>query len=173
MAKAKKIAMPGVKRKSGFLYFVDKNGNVCCTIAKKFKSAKEKGKDIVAETKISKKPGCMYYLDKDGDVCEVRMSRNGAKKKKRAEKAKPDVKFIVYEQNGKMRLFRSKKLHLAEKGRNFEISEPTTANKQYGVWLTYEAKRSTRYKKTKKFVKLAKPAKNIRLVNKIPKKYNY
>ncbi|MBW3012913.1 hypothetical protein KY340_01790 [Candidatus Woesearchaeota archaeon] len=173
MAITKKIATIGIKREPGFLYFIDKNGNVCCTLAKKFKSQKEKGIDIVANAKISKKQGCMYYVDKDGDVCEVQMSRNGAKKKKRTEKAKADIKYIVYEQNGKMRLFRSKKLFLAENGRNFEISEPVIENKQYGVWLTYEAKRSTRYKKTKKFVKLAKPAKNIRLVNKIPKKYSY
>ena len=173
MVKAKKIATPGIKRESGFLYFIDKKGNVCCTMAKKFKTAKEKGTKVVSETKICKKPGCMYYVDKDGDVCEVHMSRNGAKKKKHTEKAKPHVKFIVYEQNGRMHLFRSKKLLLAEKGRNFTVSEPTTANKQYGVWLGYESKRTTRFKKTKKFVKLAKPAKNIRLVNKIPKKYSY
>jgi hypothetical protein len=37
--------------------------------------------------------------------------------------------------------------------------------------LSYEAKVSTQYAPTEKFVKLAEPANNVRLVNKVPRKY--
>ena len=79
MTSGKKISKVGVKRESGYLYFVDRNGDVSRAPMKK--SGKKGGKQKVASAGVRKRPGYMYYIDRDGDVCEVMMSRSGAKKK--------------------------------------------------------------------------------------------
>jgi hypothetical protein len=164
---AKIIAKTGVKRKKGFLYFVDKKGDISCVPMRN--SGVKGGVLKVTSVGISKKPNHMYFVDKNGNVCEVSMSRQGAKRKARSELAKPMIKHVVYtQQNG---LKRAKKILLAAKGRNFSIEKPVKNKGDYGVWISYEAKTSTQYRPTRKFVKLAEPAAKVRLVNKVPKKY--
>ena len=49
---AEVVAKCGVKKKSGFLYFIDKNGNVAC--AEMSRAGRKKGKakkSVVAKTK--------------------------------------------------------------------------------------------------------------------------
>ncbi|MBW2994834.1 hypothetical protein KY312_00630, partial [Candidatus Woesearchaeota archaeon] len=114
----------------------------------------------------------MYYVNKNGNVCEVCMSRAGAKSKSKSMLAKPSTRYLVYQQRKGQRIVnRSKKIMLASKCRNFSLSAPGKHSSEYGIVLSYEAKTSTQYRNTKKFVKLAGPAINIRLVNKVPKKY--
>ncbi|MBW3012431.1 hypothetical protein KY311_04550 [Candidatus Woesearchaeota archaeon] len=169
MAKTNVVANAGVTREKGFLYFVDKQGDV--SRAPMRNSGKKGGVQKVAKVGVKKKSGCMYFVDKSGNVCEVQMSRDGAKKK--AKLAKPSVKFVVYSQKkGNRVVNRSKKILLAEKGRNYNLALPNKKNGVYGVVLNYEAKVSTQYAQTAKFIKLAAPAVNVRLVNKVPKKYD-
>jgi len=72
---AKKVAKVGVKKKPGFLYFVDKKGNVACA---KMARGKKKGKakiETVAKVGIKKEKGYLYFIDKKGDISCAKMAR--------------------------------------------------------------------------------------------------
>ncbi|MFH1054085.1 MAG: hypothetical protein V1740_06725 [Candidatus Woesearchaeota archaeon] len=78
---AEKVAKVGVKKVSGYLYFVDKKGNVSRA---KMARGKKKGKakiEVVAKVGVSKKKGYLYFIDKSGDVSCAKMARGGKKKK--------------------------------------------------------------------------------------------
>lgn len=81
---AEKVAKVGVKKEEGYLYFVDKHGNVAR--AKMSRGGKKKGKakiEVVAKAGVKKKPGYLYFIDKHGDVSAAKMARGGRKKKRR------------------------------------------------------------------------------------------
>ncbi len=81
---AEKVAKVGVKKQSGYLYFVDKKGNVAR--AKMSRGGKKKGKakvEMVAKAGIKKKSGYLYFIDKSGDISAAKMARGGRKKKRR------------------------------------------------------------------------------------------
>jgi len=78
---AEKIAKIGVKREEGYLYFIDKNGDV--SKAKMARGGKKGGKPTkVAKAGVKKEKGYLYFLDKNGDVSRAKMVRRGSKKKK-------------------------------------------------------------------------------------------
>lgn len=79
---AKKVAKAGVKRAAGYLYFIDKKGNVARAKMARGKKKGGKGKiDVVAKTGIKKEKGFLYFLDKQGDVSCAKMARGKRKKK--------------------------------------------------------------------------------------------
>lgn len=81
---AERVAKVGVKKQDGYLYFVDKNGNVAR--AKMSRGGRKKGKakvEVVAKVGVKKKPGHLYFIDKHGDVSCAKMARGGRKKKRR------------------------------------------------------------------------------------------
>ncbi len=80
---AEKVTKVGVKRQEGYLYFLDKKGNVSRA---KMARGKKKGKgkiEVVAKVGVKKKPGFLYFVDKQGDVSCAKMVRGGRKKKRR------------------------------------------------------------------------------------------
>jgi len=79
---ATKIAKVGVKRQKGYLYFIDKKGDVSCA---KMARGKKKGGSPkkVAKVGIKKQKGYLYFVDKKGDVSCAKMVRGGRKRKKR------------------------------------------------------------------------------------------
>jgi len=79
---AEKIVKLGVKRAKGFLYYIDKQGDVSCAKMARGKS-KGGGPKKVAKCGIKRKEGYLYFLDKKGDVSCAKMKRGGKKKKKR------------------------------------------------------------------------------------------
>jgi len=80
---AKKVAKVGVKREAGFLYFVDKKGNVAkAKMARGRKKGKAKIK-VVAKVGVKKEKGYLYFVDKQGDVSCAKMVRGGKRKKKK------------------------------------------------------------------------------------------
>jgi len=81
---AEKVAKVGVKKQDGYLYFVDKRGDVAR--AKMSRGGRKKGKakvEVVAKVGVKKKPGHLYFVDKHGDVSCAKMARGGRKKKRR------------------------------------------------------------------------------------------
>ena len=82
---AQVVAKANVKKKAGFLYFIDKDGNVACAAMSRAGRTKGKAKkEVVAKTKIKKEAGFLYFIDKSGNVCKAKMARGRkAKKKKR------------------------------------------------------------------------------------------
>lgn len=169
---AKVVAKTGIVREPGYLYFVDKNGNVAR--AKASVGGKKGGgkTQVVEKVGVKKKKGCMYFIDKKGNVAEVSMNRKGGKKKPKSKLAKPTEKFVVYTVSGKSGdLYRSKKVLMPAAVRAIAVGKPSTVKDSYGVKVSYEAKVGNFYKKASKFVSLQKPASGIRVVNEVPKKY--
>lgn len=78
---AQKIVKLGVKREKGYLYYIDKHGDVSCA---KMARGKKKGGSPkkVAKAGIKRKEGYLYFLDKQGDISCAKMKRGGKKKKK-------------------------------------------------------------------------------------------
>jgi len=75
-----KVAKAGVKREDGYLYFIDKQGDV--SRAKMARGGKKGGKPAkVAKVGVEKEKGYLYFLDKQGDVSRSEMVRRGKKKK--------------------------------------------------------------------------------------------
>jgi len=78
---AEKLVKLGIKREKGFLYFIDKQGDVSC--AKMARGSKKGGgRKKAAKCGIKRKEGYLYFLDKKGDVSCAKMKRGGKKKKK-------------------------------------------------------------------------------------------
>jgi hypothetical protein len=78
---AEKVAKVGVKREEGFLYFIDKKGDV--SRAKMARGGKKGGKpQQVAKVGVKKASGYLYFLDKQGDVSRAKMVSGGRKAKK-------------------------------------------------------------------------------------------
>lgn len=79
---AQKVAKVGVKRQKGFLYFIDKQGDVSCAVMAR--GAKKGGKPKkVAKVGIDKKDGYLYFLDKQGDISCAKLLKGGKKKGKK------------------------------------------------------------------------------------------
>ena len=81
---AEKCAKVGVKKQAGFLYFVDKKGNVARAKMVRGRGKHGKGNiEVVAKAGVKKKSGYLYFIDKSGDISCAKMARGGRKKKKR------------------------------------------------------------------------------------------
>ena len=76
------VAKVGVKKVKGYLYFVDKRGNVARAMMAR--GGKKGGKvEVVAKAGIKKKSGFLYFIDKHGHIAAAAMARGGRKKKKK------------------------------------------------------------------------------------------
>ncbi|MFC1800983.1 hypothetical protein ACFLZB_00775 [Nanoarchaeota archaeon] len=73
---AKKVAKVGIKKEAGWLYFVDKQGDV--SAAEMSRKGRKKGKakkKKVAKVGVKKEKGYLYFIDKQGDVSCAKMAR--------------------------------------------------------------------------------------------------
>ncbi len=78
MAKQEKVVKLGVKRESGYLYYVDKDGDL--SRAPMARAGKKKGKpEKVAKAGVKRESGWMLFMDKDGDIARTKMARAGKK----------------------------------------------------------------------------------------------
>jgi hypothetical protein len=79
--KIEKVSRVGIRKKQGYLYYVDEDGDA---------AVKKKGGDIgkkLAMVRISKERGYFYFIDGKGDI-----SRKISKKKKKTKTEKSDSK---------------------------------------------------------------------------------
>ncbi|RLE41531.1 hypothetical protein DRJ48_05370 [Candidatus Woesearchaeota archaeon] len=73
---AEKVAKAGVKKEDGWLYFVDKDGDISrVPMARGGGKVTSKKKEKVARVGVKKEPGYLYFVDKDGDVSRAKMAR--------------------------------------------------------------------------------------------------
>jgi len=71
-----KVAKAGIKRQKGYLYYLDKKGDV--SKAKMARGGKKGGKpQKVLKLGIKRKKGYLYFIDKKGDVSMAKMKRGG------------------------------------------------------------------------------------------------
>ena len=79
---SQKVEKAGIKREKGFLYYLDKQGDV--SRAKMARGGKKGGRpQKVKKLGIKRKEGFLYFIDKQGDVSCAKMARTRAKKKRR------------------------------------------------------------------------------------------
>jgi len=78
---ADKVFKCGVQRKKGYLYYIDKKGNVVETKMARGKSKGGGGK-VIVKAGIKREKGYLYFVDKKGDISKAKMARGGKKKKK-------------------------------------------------------------------------------------------
>ncbi|MAG91313.1 hypothetical protein CMO83_01400 [Candidatus Woesearchaeota archaeon] len=80
---AQVVCRCGVKRKSGYLYFVNKKGN--CSRVQMARAGKRTSKkqETLHSCGIKRKKGYLYFVDKKGNVAMAKMNRGGRKRKRR------------------------------------------------------------------------------------------
>ena len=84
---AEKVKKVGIKRKEGYLYYIDKAGDISCV--KMARGGKKGGKaEKVEKVGVKKEDGFLYFIDKAGDVARAKMVRRGKSKAKPKAKAK-------------------------------------------------------------------------------------
>ncbi len=75
---AEKVKTCGVKKESGYLYYLDKQGDVSRSqMARAGKGGGNAEKVVTAG--VTRESGYLYFIDKDGDVSRAKMAR-GRKK---------------------------------------------------------------------------------------------
>ena len=71
---AEKVAKTGVNKEKGYLYYLDKGGNV--SRSKMARGANKGGNaEVVASAGVKRESGWLYFVDKDGDVSRAKMAR--------------------------------------------------------------------------------------------------
>ncbi len=75
---AEKVAKVGVKKAGGYLYFVDKQGDVSrAKMARGRKKGAGSRPEKVARVGVKKQKGYLYFIDKHGDISRAKMARGG------------------------------------------------------------------------------------------------
>jgi hypothetical protein len=85
---ATKVAKVGIKKEEGFLYYLDKKGNISRAKMGRGRKASKMKPQTVAKLGYKREPGYLYFVDKAGDLSSAKMSRKGRKKKAKTKKAK-------------------------------------------------------------------------------------
>jgi hypothetical protein len=71
---AEKVAKAGIKRAKGYLYYIDKKGDI--SRAKMARGGRKGGKpEKVKKVGIKRVKGYLYFIDKKGDVSRAKMKR--------------------------------------------------------------------------------------------------
>jgi hypothetical protein len=71
-----------VKREAGYLYYIDKSGNLArAPMARAGEKKSRKKPEVVAKAGIEREKGFMYFMDKDGDIARTKMAPGGKKKR--------------------------------------------------------------------------------------------
>jgi len=72
-----KVEKCGVKREKGWLYFIDKQGNVARKRMARGGAKKQNlGKaEVISKTGIKREAGFLYFIDKQGDISRAKMAR--------------------------------------------------------------------------------------------------
>ena len=87
-----KVLKCKIKREKGYLYYLDKKGNV--SKAEMARGKKKGGSPkVVVKAGIKRDSGYLYFIDKQGDVAKAKMAR-GKKKKKAAKKVVKKKKIV-------------------------------------------------------------------------------
>ncbi len=72
----------GVKRQPGYLYFIDKKGNVARVQMARAGKKTSKAQQVLVKCGVKRQKGFLYFLDKKGNVARAKMARGGKRKKR-------------------------------------------------------------------------------------------
>jgi hypothetical protein len=70
------VAKTGIRREKGWLYFLDKRGDVSRARMARGGGRAVRGQQKVARCGVKREDGWLYYIDKQGNVCKVKMKRS-------------------------------------------------------------------------------------------------
>jgi hypothetical protein len=71
---AQKVTKAGIKREKGYLYYLDKQGDI--SKAKMARGGKKGGgPKKVVKLGVKRQKGYLYFIDKQGDVSMAKMAR--------------------------------------------------------------------------------------------------
>lgn len=79
---ATKVEKLNIKKEIGWLYYLDKRGNVCRAKMGRGRKPSKVKPQLVASLGVKRKPGYLYFVDKQGDLSMAKMSRSGRKRKR-------------------------------------------------------------------------------------------
>ncbi len=87
---ATKVTKVGIKKEEGWLYFLDKKGNISRAKMGRGRKGSKTKPQVVVKLGTKRKTGFLYFIDKQGDLSCAKMSRKGRKRvaKKKATKTK-------------------------------------------------------------------------------------
>ncbi|MBI5389543.1 hypothetical protein HZB01_04140 [Candidatus Woesearchaeota archaeon] len=72
---AEKVAKVGAKKEGGYLYFVDKQGDIARAVMARGGKKAKKGASKVAKVGVKKEKGYLYFVDGKGDISRAKMAR--------------------------------------------------------------------------------------------------
>lgn len=72
---AQTVAKVGVKKEKGYLYFIDKDGDISRVPMARGGNAKKHKKEKVAKVGVEKEAGYLYFLNKDGHIGRAKLAR--------------------------------------------------------------------------------------------------
>ena len=79
---ATKVARTGVEREDGYLYFLDKRGDVSRVPMARGGRSRKGRVSRVTKVGVEREEGWLYFIDRDGDVARTRMARRGRMSRK-------------------------------------------------------------------------------------------
>ena len=78
---SQKIEKVGIKRQKGYLYYLDKQGDI--SRAKMARGGSKGGRpEKVKKLGVKRQEGFLYFIDKQGDVSRAKMVRGGRRRRK-------------------------------------------------------------------------------------------
>ena len=80
---ATKVAKLGIKKEDGWLYYLDKRGNVSRAKMGRGRKPSRVKPQVVTKVGVKRQEGYLYFVDRNGDLSMVKMSRKGRKPKRR------------------------------------------------------------------------------------------
>ena len=80
---ATKVAKVGIKKEEGWLYYLDKKGNVSRAKMGRGRKPSKVKPQMVEKVGVKRETGFLYFIDKQGDVSKAKLSRRGRKKKRK------------------------------------------------------------------------------------------
>lgn len=69
---AEKIKECKIEKEHGFLYYLDRNGNISRSKINR-KMIIQQLPEIILELNIKRKRGYLYFIDKEGDISRIKM----------------------------------------------------------------------------------------------------
>ncbi len=73
---ANKVCKCGVKKEKGWLYYLDKKGNVArAKMVRRGTKARKTPPETLVKCGLKREDGFLYFIDKQGDVAKAKMAR--------------------------------------------------------------------------------------------------
>jgi len=71
-----KVHKCGVKKEKGWLYYLDKKGNVArAKMVRRGTKGKKAKPEVLVKCGVKRENGFLYFIDKQGDVSKAKMAR--------------------------------------------------------------------------------------------------